>query len=48
MSAAAVATTSAKKAGFEGESDAQVFHKIRITLTSRNVKNIEKGMPCVV
>lgn len=30
-----------KKAGTE---EAPQFHRIRITLTSRNVKNLEKGM----
>jgi small subunit ribosomal protein S20e len=30
-----------KEAGLEGEAAAQV-HRIRITLTSRNVKNLEK------
>lgn len=47
--AAAVPTTAAalkaegapvKKAGQEAE---QSFHRIRITLTSRNVKSLEKG-----
>jgi len=39
MSAAA---NPAKKAGYEGETDAQAVHRIRITLSSRNVKNLEK------
>jgi len=31
------------KPGFEGQLAAEKVHKIRITLTSRNVKNLEKG-----
>jgi hypothetical protein len=39
--AAAVAKPGVEKAGVEAE--VQQVHRIRITLTSRNVKNLEKG-----
>eukprot|EP01112_Ceratiomyxa_fruticulosa_P005381 TRINITY_DN15_c0_g2_i1.p1 TRINITY_DN15_c0_g2~~TRINITY_DN15_c0_g2_i1.p1 ORF type:complete len:121 (+),score=26.79 TRINITY_DN15_c0_g2_i1:159-521(+) len=31
-----------KKPGYEGPAEEATFHRIRITLTSRNVKNLEK------
>lgn len=42
MSYAAAKPAEIAKPGFEEQTTAPV-HKIRITLTSRNVKNLEKG-----
>jgi hypothetical protein len=42
MAAAAVANP-LKKVGVEESAPAAQYHKIRITLSSRNVKNLEKG-----
>ena len=40
----AAAIKPAQKPGVE-EAEAAPIHRIRITLTSRNVKNLEKGEP---
>jgi hypothetical protein len=43
---AAVANPAVNKPGYEPEVAPQI-HQIRITLTSRNVKNLEKGKTLV-